>query len=102
PTGIVHVGLAIIAPIPVPALTVALGVLFEQAAKRRPVRRLAFNVSNHIITMTAVSTVAGLGTSGGTIFSDPPTVGLWRAAGAVLVYYVANAGMTAGALSLAR
>jgi putative nucleotidyltransferase with HDIG domain len=103
PTGVTHVGLALLAPPPVPAMIVGFGILVEQVARRRPIRKVVFNVANHVLSMTVISAIAWAGAVGSTWLARNPDV--WAATRAIAMvgaYYIVNAGLTAGAISLER
>jgi HD-GYP domain-containing protein (c-di-GMP phosphodiesterase class II) len=102
-TGICHIGLVLIAPPPLPALVVACGVLIEQVARHRPPARLAFNVANHCIALSAASWIATAGDAPLVWLVQRPTASSFALAGLVIgAYYSINTVLTAVVLSLAN
>lgn len=97
-----HTAAILLVPAPFAALAVGSAVLFEELVRRRPPTRVAFNVSNHVLTISLASLVVGL-------IGDPRAViaGHEHAPLAAmvvlvsLVYYLVNDILTSAIMALA-
>jgi HD-GYP domain-containing protein (c-di-GMP phosphodiesterase class II) len=97
-----HMAAILLVPPPFAALAVGSAVLLEEVLHRRPPTRIAFNVSNHVLTISLASLVVG-------VIGDPRAViagheHVQLAAMVVLlslVYYLVNDILTSAIMALA-
>ncbi len=97
-----HMAAILLVPPPFSALAVGSAVLIEETFQRRPPARIAFNVSNHVLTISVASLVVG-------VIGDPRAIiaghqHLQLAAMVVLVslvYYLVNDILTSAIMALA-
>ena len=101
-SGVAHVAVILVAPPPWGALAVGGAVLVHQILERRPVERIAFNVANHVITVSVASLAVGaIGAPPVLLIDEPVPLGYIAAALAALTYYGLNVTLTAGVISIA-
>jgi hypothetical protein len=98
---ITHLATLILVPAPFAALSVAGAVAVEEIVMRRPVVKVAFNVSSYAVTASLTSLAVGLiGNPWQAAYTDEPRLAVIMIV-AVVVYHLCNKVLTAAILALA-
>ncbi len=101
-SGVAHVGVALIAPAPWGALAVGGAMLAHQLVTKRPLVRLLFNVSTHVVTMSLATFAAGLAGAPEEVLTQRAIpLGYAVAVLAAATYYAVNVSLVAAAIALA-
>ena len=96
-----HTAAIILVPAPFAALLVGSAVLIEELVHRRPPTRVAFNVSNYVLTVSLASLVVSLiGDPSSLIAAHDNAALLAMVVLVSLVYYVVNDILTSGIMAL--